>query len=446
LIDIKSVSTRVAYSLNGGTYGSGEFAKLLEAAASKLLERSEHLKTKSSFVFLMDKKTGTVQGPSNLNVLITDPLIEGLCGALTLLGHKFEKGPTACSPFIKDESGSFWQGFFKELITPEKVVSISYKKDAPFANGRATARFMLLRAATPAQAIPFLRPISVDIAGDNKTPSLFRRMVETKFTKKEDRDQFSEFLKDFIAFTAKRGDGYGRKKFSKTSFFVSFGDLHRRVRRVVKKTVRKGKKNVDVLTPKIPQKPSQLATVTPFEKPIVQELYEGPWQEVKELELRFEAELTPFEINFGHYLSELRRLENECWNARVRVAKQTKLRTVPMDKGDSIGSAIKKTVDRLAHITSIEEVVYNSRKYELNAIIILPSGSYTDSEGMIHPTFESAILGDQKLQAKYPRTSEYIKAFRSQIIDHKEKPRLAKDAQKDAIPTSNKFGPIAPPG
>jgi hypothetical protein len=117
-----------------------------------------------------------------------------------------------------------------------------------------------------------------------------------------------------------------RKRFTNgKSFFLSFGDLARRAKRVVQIEEKGRKKDKKVQKTVTPTKPSQLATVAPAERQLVSELYESPWDQLSRMDEAFQKR-NAFQIKFPELLKKLREQNNLMWSQKQKVLRATRHR------------------------------------------------------------------------------------------------------------------------
>jgi len=152
-------------------------------------------------------------------------------------------------------------------ITSSSVSHIKYTERSSHSNGRSCARLEQLKILSGPSRQAYLRNISDEIIGSSakKQPFLIRKIASSFH--KDDKDMILEALLRLVKWSVTGRETEVRKKFS-SIFFPTFGDLHHTVKRKKETQSKKGKKLSTATITLEPCKPSQLSTVTPYERPL----------------------------------------------------------------------------------------------------------------------------------------------------------------------------------
>jgi hypothetical protein len=273
------------------------------------------------------------------------------------LGWTIKSIPGTFVGSSKDSWKTFLSGYFAELYSTQKVSNILLQKDKPFQNGRACARYEILKALVPAETQSYIRNIDIDIIGKSKKePGRLKSTISSNIIEKE-RDNVLHILK-----VAAKAATTSNKDFEFSKFLVSYEDLiakHKRSKKSIKQSkTKKGNKPISVVENISATKPSSLSTIAPFEKQSIIELYETPWSSLEKLREVFNN--TPRNlIKYQEYESKIQLLINEQWLAKNKVLSLTRHREIKVFKEDKKSLDITKTIaetqKNLQHIDNEED-------------------------------------------------------------------------------------------
>jgi hypothetical protein len=148
------------------------------------------------------------------------------------LGWTIKSIPGTFVGSSKDSWKTFLSGYFAELYSTQKVSNILLQKDKPFQNGRACARYEILKALVPAETQSYIRNIDIDIIGKSKKePGRLKSTISSNIIEKE-RDNVLHILK-----VAAKAATASNKDFEFSKFLVSYEDLiakHKRSKKSIK--------------------------------------------------------------------------------------------------------------------------------------------------------------------------------------------------------------------
>jgi hypothetical protein len=253
-----------------------------------------------------------------------------------------------------DVFNTFIGGYVSELLSHERVAGIHYAKDKPYQNGRACARYELLKCLTSAANQNNLRNIPKELSGEGKKLQPYLLSIVTTFVIEKERKNIFDLLKFMASLTSK--ETFTKDKFVQENFFINFDALlnkHKRTQKVEKKT-KKGKITLDTSTLN-PTKPSTLSTIFGFEKDAVKELYDSPFYKIEKLRKDFNDVKDILNADIAKFEKEIQESYNEQWRNKSFVLKITRVREVKVfnDKSDTVnvGKTIEATKSRYKEIT-----------------------------------------------------------------------------------------------
>jgi hypothetical protein len=351
----------------------------------------------SALALQIDRKGGKVGLPSNIESVASDLFIQKVMLVCTKL--KIEMIP-AIGQYIPKASSTdddFWNGFFEELISTKTVEKVQYSKSSSFVNGRACARYELIKGLIPSDNQSWIRHIHKEIMGSKNVKPMLERTLAKRYTDESERREALIFLKDFSHLVL-CVENYGKKKIAIARFFDTFDELlslcKRRKKQVDKKT--RGKKKQTSATVNA-TKPSALKSVIPFERSAVQELWEAPWQQLESLREIY-IKSRPEDVDRGKLLKRLRAIVTAQWAAKTAVLKQTRHRVVKLSQTSRLQDDLSNTQKVLGVIKDEDSYVeYITQKEK--TISILPIGRH-QYEGTTFMSFYSFL--EQKGQHIYP--------------------------------------------
>jgi hypothetical protein len=326
---------------------------------------------------------------------------------------------------IESATGEFWSGFFQELTNKELISEISFSKASNFANGRATARYEILKRVILPENIAYLKPLSQKITGEKKKggeKSMFSTVCSATFVE-ADRKIGRTYIKSMLTYLCKEFKQGMLEKFKKLKdFLISLNDFQSAIKRSKTETVEKGKnkkgKPLQVTTTIKATRPSQLASVYEYEREAVKELYESAWAAYDKVIEDFKS-YKPEETKIASLIKRGKDVTNLTWNAKQAVLSKTKHRLKKSEEGQEL----TKTA-RIAEMTRFSSEVKDSgsyRKYvpKVHLIPIFPTGQYKSiSEENKEEIFTSFIAFMQSTkETVFPGCWKLIQAIEAEQED-----------------------------
>jgi hypothetical protein len=198
------------------------------------------------------------------------------------------------------------------------------------------------------------------------------------------------------------------------SLFIPFAEfVHSHERRAKKESKnKKGKTSTSYSTIKA-TKPSTLATVAPWERDSVSEMYDTSWNDLHELEEKFKK-TPPLEINYNEVSNKLTSIIERQWSDKQSVLRKTKHRTV-MSSQTGDAQQWKKLNDVRSILTELKtlEAVPSEDLRLLSPYMLLPSGNVTLPDGYTAPystAFKQGMLND-----KFPNMAMLIALYETRL-------------------------------
>jgi len=187
--------------------------------------------------------------------------------------------------------------------------------------------------------------------------------------------------------------------------------LHSLKKRVSRTVSQKRGKSMTVIESIDPTKPSQLATVAPWEKEFVSEVWEDPWKQEAELIEEYDT-TPPFNRNYEDLVNRVNKIFNEQWKAKQRVLKLTKHRLdgYPNKREDPQHMKLNWIREYLTKIGTMSQVP-RCAETDLDPITTFGAEKFTDSEGYT-TSFENAYRSS-KLIATYPQAEKLFSDWAS---------------------------------
>jgi hypothetical protein len=441
--EAKSSSKKKNFKLQDFTGGT-ELNKLLAdfLAEEKGEKKAPKKEDKESYALTADKNSGEVSLPKNLEQLAADPFIQNVLKVTHRLDIKVVPSPGIYKTQPKRDDDPFWQGFFAEMISLQKVSSITYSKESPFINGRSAARYEILKACVSSTNQPFIKNIPEDIKGTKKTPGILYRMISVRYEARDIKDVLA-FLHGMVGIVATYSD-YGFGKYEFRSFLPSFADLMHACKHTRKRVVGKGKRAVTQAIAINPTKPSQVKTVTPYERDAVKELYETPWHLILEARKRYDSAMSFADIDRSKLMKFLKDTINSQWANKQLVLSLTKSRTVfkdeagrPLDRKASI-SATQKKLASVKDKTSYGEFC----KWE-KSVKVFPSGPYKDEKENTFTSF-TAYVKTSAGQERYPKCYSLLETFEEfHTSDSFAKSKITEESKSKDIMGINPYAALS---
>jgi hypothetical protein len=319
---------------------------------------------------------------------------------------------------------SLIMGYISELLSNQKIAKISYTRSSYYQLGRMLARAKLLEFVSAKHKIPIkyvqIPPRFLGGTSEFQEPESIRTL---KSLISGDIELINTLLKHLAAHVYKTQAVQVEEKIDSSLFtpFPEFVHMFERRARVENKKGRSGKVKTSYTTIKA-TKPSTLSTVAPWEKESCQELYDGPWQELTELETEYMS-TQPLLRNYVQMSQRLTSIINAQWTSKQTLLRKTNHRLAVTDLPDSV--PLWQRLNRVRQFLSEQKSIETCDRETLRRIIrvydIIPSGQITLKDGF-RASWETA-LKDGSLSNKYPATTRLILSYQAntQIAQSDEK-------------------------
>lgn len=318
----------------------------------------------------------------------------------------------------------FVEGWLEELFVSTKITSILFEAGKPRANGAACAQAMILRSCTLSTKISphYFPKIHIRFWGGDKHFPLPEEHASLKLTGIDDKqvERTLEFLRYATIIYLKKYKEVAKARID-GSLFMQLSSLvnacKKRVQREVKKTTGKGKRKApEYESVKLEAtKPSQLASIAPWEIKAVQEVLEAPWK----ASTRYQAEIKdfwkdPLTIDFLAIKKNLQTLEQDKWKAKTLVASRTSFRMEAIarsDKDTDMDIRVKLR-ERLTTLETFQKAMMNNvdkdiifRYFDPNELFL---GRITDY-GPKYDKLETEIdVSIKEFRAEYPELTAQL--------------------------------------
>jgi hypothetical protein len=301
--------------------------------------------------FAFNKTEMTLGIPSDLERYADDSVLDDIIVTATHLGMNITSMPSTYVAPVSNVNQTFFHGYFAELRSDQKISEIKYSKQSPYANGRAAARYEVLKALTTSSNQIYIVGVPKVFQTTAKTNGLLKQIVSSTYDANT-KDEVFDVMVGLARMSASRKKG----SFAANNFFEDFSRFAARFKRTKTDKI-KGKKGKTVSQSFSisPTKPSQLRTICPFERQAVRELFEQPWTEMKELEQKYTSAPDPFELDRLAIKKRMIELVDEQWKAKQTVLRLTKARLVQAKQGESMSVVLMKTSEKFALVTNEEE-------------------------------------------------------------------------------------------
>jgi hypothetical protein len=221
----------------------------------------------------------------------------------------------------------FFMGYITELLSNQKIERITYNKDSEYHKGRQCARTKLLLMAINQQKIPqkFLKVPERFIGGTKKFPEPELTRAMRAFVNADLLERVERLLHNLTSYVFRTDGVTVRAKLGNNLFQPVSDFLHSFKRRVKRTSVSTRGKQIVSYEQIDPTKPSQLATVAPWEKEAIKELFEDPWLAQHNLIVEFEK--TPgLDRNYHELCSRMREIVDKQWDLKQQILRRTKQR------------------------------------------------------------------------------------------------------------------------
>jgi hypothetical protein len=310
----------------------------------------------------------------------------------------------------EDRLSTLIMGYITELLSDQKIAKIQYSKSSYYQLGRMLARAKLLQLVANDKQIPqkYLVVPSRFYGGtaEFKEPEVTRTL---RSLVADDVNLLDDLLRNLAAHVYKTQADKVRNKID-SSLFIPFAEfVHMHERRAKKESKsKKGKTTLSYTTIKA-TKPSVLATVAPWERDAVAELYDTAWADLQNLELEFKK--TPaLEINYNEMSHKLTHLIEKQWFDKQSVLRKTNKRTAmsSVETGAPLWRKLNDTKSILVEFKTMEAVPEQDL-FLLSPYMLLPTGNVTLPDGYTAPY--SVAFKQGKLADKFPCMSMLISTY-----------------------------------
>jgi len=300
-------------------------------------------------------------------------------------------------------------GYISEILSDQKIEKIAYTKGASYQQGRMCARTKTLLSVIDQHKVPtkFLRIPERFLGGTAqfKEPEIVRAL-QAHF-RSDQVDHLRRFLESLLEHSIRVNRARHEGKIGLSIFLPTSEILHafkRKTRRTLQKTKRGGSSTI--IESVDPTKPSQLATVAPWEREAVAEIYEYPWKSQKNSVDAFEKK-APLERNYNQFGHEISEIIASQWEAKQRVLRATKHRieAYPDNRGDPLFKKLNWVRDKLSAVALLEEISPDSRG-EFTPYSILPPRISKGKE--LEPTLISVLFKDGRLATYFPHCARLL--------------------------------------
>jgi hypothetical protein len=313
---------------------------LLKTIAAKESKDEKTLK-KSALALQINRNKGVIGLPQNLEAVTSDLFIRKVLQINLEIGIQVEPTPGNYVPLESTADDDFWSGFFSELMSKTLVERVHFSKTSQFVNGKACARYELIKGLVPSDNQSWIRHVHKEIIGTKAVKPLLERMAAKRYKTETESTEILAFLRD-LAHLVSGVPGYGITKINFLKFFDRFEELFAACKRRKKVTDRKSKKKKETLTTVNATRPSLLKSVLPYEKLAVQEIWEEPWQQLEQLRASYEA-ADPRNINRSDLMTRLRTIITKQWSCKGKVQAQTKHRIVKASHNSNLREDLTAT-------------------------------------------------------------------------------------------------------
>jgi len=169
-------------------------------------------------------------------------------------------------------------------------------------------------------------------------------------------DKLDRLLHNLTSFTLRAQLVQVKGKIGESLFVPVSEFIHSFKRKVGRTATKVSKKRQQVvLEPVDPTKPSQLATVAPWERDAIHELYEEPWARLQTLIQAFDK--TPgLDRNYNEFVTNIRDIVEKQWELKQKILRRTRkrLEIVPEDIGKELWKKLNWIRDYLNTASSLE--------------------------------------------------------------------------------------------
>jgi len=347
-------------------------------------------------VFIPKERRLEIFIPENLETHADSVILQELMRFYSeVQGVKLSRTPGEMT--TPEEKGNFFlMGYVTELLSNQKIERITYNKDSSYQNGRMCARVKLILGSINPSMTPtkYIRIPARYLGGTEQfKESEFIRSLRTYIAAK-DVDLVAKLLNNLAGLILTTRSDEVKAKLGNSLLMPHSEFLHVFKRKTTRSdNSKKGKPKVTLVTID-PTKPSQLATVAPWERDAVAEMFEYPW--LQEKRLIEEYDNTPgFNRNYKELSNRVVKIFEEQWKSKQKVLRLTKHRLggYPI-KDDPLFKKLNWMRETLTKWASLDEVPDAARP-DFNPWTTYGAEKVSDHEGYVsslHVLFERGEL------------------------------------------------------
>jgi hypothetical protein len=303
-------------------------------------------------------------------------------------------------------------GYISEILSDQKIERISYTKGASYQQGRMCARVKTLLSVLDQHKVPtkFLKIPQRYLGGTSqfREPEIVRAL-QAHF--KSDQVPHLRRLLESLLEHSIRVDRERHKGKIGISVFLPTSEILHAFKRKTRKTQQKSRRggSTTIIESVDPTKPSQLATVAPWEQDAVSEVYEYPWEQQKKLIEDFEK-MSPIDRNYNDLGERISDIVNKQWEAKQRVLRATKHRieAYPDNRDDQLFKKLNWVRKKLAEFALIEGIPLDGRD-EFSPYSILPPR--ISRKDVFEATSIEVLYKDGRLKTTFPQTARLLAAW-----------------------------------
>jgi hypothetical protein len=305
----------------------------------------------------------------------------------------------------------FVMGYITELLSNQVIKQIKHSKESPYSLGRACARVKLLMASVSQSKIPstYLQVPDRFLGGISqfKEPEI-SRALKTYFTA-SDAETIEKLLQVLSSHLIKMDKEGVRGKLD-VNLFMPPETVINKAKRHVTVTERTAKGRSKTVSQTVtPTKPSQLATVAPWERSSVAELYEQAWEEERSLVEEFKK-VPHLERDYIGFRKKLSGVFERQWGGKQTILRSTahRLGGYPGDQTDPLFRKLNWVRDILKQYGSLETIP-DAMVSDFNPSMLLPRNHVVTSEGKaVHYL---PYLSSEEGKDRFPATCQLIDAW-----------------------------------
>jgi hypothetical protein len=312
----------------------------------------------------------------------------------------------------EERANYFFMGYLTELLSTQRVERISYNRDSTYQIGRHCARTKILLMAIDQKKIPtkYLKIPSRYLGGTEqfKEPEVTR--VLRTLIASSILERIEALLHNLASYAVRHNLAKVRNKLGENLFCSSSEFVHSLKRRVTKLvtsgTRRRGISKVETVDP---TKPSQLATVAPWERNSISEIFEDPWEKEKNLIKEFE-EIPGLDRDYPEYARKLGHILDQQWGAKQQILRLTRhrLEAYPEKRDAPLWQKLNWIRGYLIELGTLERLPGDILP-DFNPYSLIGSEKVSEPDGFINTV--SGLHKANRLSAIYPSAEELLQRW-----------------------------------